>query len=802
MAVDESELSKEEQKARNDANNANTLRNAADVAVASGNPYAVAIGGAVKAADKVTGGKATEYLGKSMTQANKVNPGGKALQGLSNKLAESGAGDKIGQGARMYNSAKGGTGGGAGAADAASKGADAANKANQVNQVKNANAGGGQGGSLPSSGKEGEIPNKHNEMPQAAAGNTSDSKKKGDSDNTALDRRSKKAAQEDAQPDEAAGKTAMKMGTKFLLLSPFVQLILFALAPFIIIMLFMILAVGMITGMFDDYEDALGVSQTVGEENGNVNFVSNNKEQQAFYDRINDVKLEYQANGKTVDAVKIVAVYHIINTNDTSVHYDDMSKSDIEEIAAAMFSGNSYNEDTFKENLKNDIFKKYFPKSSDSDREKMVKDVFTYVSEYDDLVGRKKSGLCSSSGSCAYDIKGYYISNKGNVTENLQVSDIYVRLMQCGGRYGGTYGQPLAGEELIPFEKYVLGVAYLEVGESFHAEAQKAEMIAARSFALARHADMGGWRTLKQEDGKWILQVAACTADQVYCDPDQGCSGDNGQWSQVHSGLSYANGFSRGPMAEDSPMRTYATETEGEVLVNSQGYIIYTTYINVDQNKWNALAKSGLNYKQILLQYYNQGSKNFGAADIQKASCGGSGGSCSQSSGEYAQWKQYEGEWTDIQMGNSGKNIRQIGCLVTSVSIQIARSGVETNISGTFNPGTFVEFLNSHGGFVSGGNFVWGAATQAAPSFKYQGQIDVSGLSRSEKLNAIKNLVSQSNVYVVAEVKGNTGQHWVAIDNVNGDTINMMDPGSTSTDMWAEYNWANTSTLAYYRVEK
>ena len=342
----------------------------------------------------------------------------------------------------------------------------------------------------------------------------------------------------------------------------------------------------------------------------------------------------------------------------------------------------------------------------------------------------------------------------------------------------------------------------MEVGESFHAEAQKAEMIAARSFALARHADMGGWRTLKQEDGKWILQVAACTADQVYCDPDQGCSGDNGQWSQVHSGLSYANGFSRGPMAEDSPMRTYATETEGEVLVNSQGYIIYTTYINVDQNKWNALAESGLNYKQILLQYYNQGSKNFGAADIQKASCGGSGGSCSQSSGEYAQWKQYEGEWTDVPMGNSGKNIRQIGCLVTSVSIQIARSGVQTNISGTFNPGTFVEFLNSHGGFVSGGNFVWGAATQAAPSFKYQGQIDVSGLSRKEKLNAIKNLVSQSNVYVVAEVKGNTGQHWVAIDNVNGDTVNMMDPGSTSTDMWAEYNWANTSTLAYYRVEK
>ena len=54
--------------------------------------------------------------------------------------------------------------------------------------------------------------------------------------------------------------------------------------------------------------------------------------------------------------------------------------------------------------------------------------------------------------------------------------------------------------------------------------------------------------------------------------------------------------------------------------------------------------------------------------------------------------------------------------------------------------------------------------------------------------------------YVVAEVKGNTGQHWVAIDAVQGETIVMMDPGSSSTDMWGQYNWRNTSTLAWYKV--
>ena len=110
-----------------------------------------------------------------------------------------------------------------------------------------------------------------------------------------------------------------------------------------------------------------------------------------------------------------------------------------------------------------------------------------------------------------------------------------------------------------------------------------------------------------------------------------------------------------------------------------------------------------------------------------------------------------------------------------------------------------VEFLNRNGGFVSGGNFVWGAATKACPGFIYQGQINIHSYSRQQKLNKIKEMLS-AGYYVVAEVKGNTGQHWVAIDAVQGETIVMMDPGSSSTDMWGQYNWRNTSTLAWYKV--
>ena len=66
-------------------------------------------------------------------------------------------------------------------------------------------------------------------------------------------------------------------------------------------------------------------------------------------------------------------------------------------------------------------------------------------------------------------------------------------------------------------------------------------------------------------------------------------------------------------------------------------------------------------------------------------------------------------------------------------------------------------------------------------------------------MSTLQGLLDQG-YYVVAEVKGNTGQHWVAIDGINGSTVLMMDPASQSTSMWQEYNWANTSQYAYFKV--
>lgn len=680
-----------------------------------------------------------------------------------------------------------------GALDVADKGIDATSGGGK-NLGKG--LGGGKNDSLPSS---------------RAAGGTSSNDASRDSRSSrkiagvpSTNRSTNADNNEKSDKSDGDGKKSKGLG-KFIGTIALVKIVAILALPLLIILLLIFIIMACLTGVLSDYDDALGISQITGDETGNWYF-QGSKEQEDFYGRVNNVKLVYQAMGKSVDPLKIVATFHVLKTNGAKLDYKDMDELTIMKFADAMFDGNSYNEDTFRSNLTTNIIPSYLPTLSDGEREQMTDDIFAYIDRYYNLVGKNtSSSLCASIGSCSYDIKGFYIEGNGDVAKAMQITDLKVRLMECGSPYGnGSYNKAI-DQDLVSFEDYVAGVAYAEVGPSAPIEVLKAQMVAARSFALARPTAMGNsmGKKLSEENGQWILQISSCVADQVFCNIDEGCSymgGGDGQGGIVRSGKLPNAARTRDPLPEDHSIRKAAAETQGEVLVNSRGYVISTGFLSSDQRKFMQLASQGLNYKQILLQVYNQGNRNYGASDILKASCnsGGSSG-CGVSSGDFANWKQYEGPWTNVQLGNSGKTIHQIGCLATSVSMLIAKSGVQTNIS-DFNPGTFVEYLNSHGGFVSGGNFVWGAATQAAPTFKFQGKVSVAGLSREQKLNKIKELISQNGVYVVAEVKGNTGQHWVAIDSVSGSTVNMMDPGSSSTDMWSQYNWANTSTLAYYRV--
>ena len=582
-----------------------------------------------------------------------------------------------------------------------------------------------------------------------------------------------------------SGNIAVKLG-----------IISFVAGFFLLFLFILVLAQG--SGVLVGYEDAFGVSNATGGDTGGVEFSTSDKEAEEFFERVNVVKQRFQSQGKTFNGVYISAVYTVLNHNGAEVSYNDMTISAITEIANAMFSGNSFNEDTFRNNLINSIFPSYLPGRDEVEYEIMADDVFQYYEDYLDLIDADTSS-CASIGSCVYSIKGFYFSSgRGNVTQEMTITDLKVRLMECSGSFGsGSWDTPLAGEELVPFEQYILGVAYQEIGPSAPDEAIKAQMVAARSFSLARPISMGNanGKKLEEENGQWILQLSSCVADQVYCNPDLGCSAmnDGEQYGTVRSGTSYPVKL-KDPLPQDHKMRTLANATMGEVLVNEQGNIISTNYASVIQNRFIDLANQGLNYKQILLQVY-------GASNIDKMDCNnGSGSGCSStgSTGPYSGWKQSDPAWKDITIGSTSKTIGGVGCLATSVSMLIAKSGVATTVDGDFNPGTFVQRLNQTGGFT-GALLVWNAVSNAAPNFVFQNKISVAGQTQQQKLQAIQNLLNQG-YYVVAQVKGYDGEHWVAIDGIDGNRVLMMDPGSQSTDMWSQYIPSNTITLAYFQV--
>lgn len=167
-------------------------------------------------------------------------------------------------------------------------------------------------------------------------------------------------------------------------------------------------------------------------------------------------------------------------------------------------------------------------------------------------------------------------------------------------------------------------------------------------------------------------------------------------------------------------------------------------------------------------------------------------------SGEYVTWRQMGQSWSNIKIGNTNSTLGQIGCLVTSISILIEKSGCNSTIN-PFNPGTFLEALNANNAFDSSGNLQYAGVTRAVPNFKYVGNVNLRGKSRTEKLALITQYFNQG-YYLTIEVKGATpgNQHWVAITGINGNNVVIVDPARDGTDLWSSYEWSKSSQFNYF----
>lgn len=143
-------------------------------------------------------------------------------------------------------------------------------------------------------------------------------------------------------------------------------------------------------------------------------------------------------------------------------------------------------------------------------------------------------------------------------------------------------------------------------------------------------------------------------------------------------------------------------------------------------------------------------------------------------SGPWQTWTQFGQPWSSISLGGSSATISSHGCLVTSIAIQIARSGLWP---GEFDPGVLVTQLNATGGFSSGGALQWGPLRAALPAGMTM-ECDTRDGTCPATIEYISQSVSAGK-YVVLRAKVN--QHWVAVDYVSGNDIYVYDPGVTHT---------------------
>ncbi len=205
--------------------------------------------------------------------------------------------------------------------------------------------------------------------------------------------------------------------------------------------------------------------------------------------------------------------------------------------------------------------------------------------------------------SCRYGAAG----NLGQTA----IKNVKVELINCDGT--SSKYETLA---TLDFENYVLGVALAEIGESAPDEAIKAQIIAARTFALSRNKGMCpsdpdncfyGYNKKSN-----VIRMRACENDQVYWDyTKDSYRVDRGAISlyspEVKSGSLWKTALGADRIRQ---VEALADEVKGQVLVDSSGNTIEAGYKSSDQKQIINEANNGKTYKEILRTMYGVGTSD------------------------------------------------------------------------------------------------------------------------------------------------------------------------------------------------
>ena len=197
------------------------------------------------------------------------------------------------------------------------------------------------------------------------------------------------------------------------------------------------------------------------------------------------------------------------------------------------------------------------------------------------------------------------------------------------------------------------------------------------------------------------------------------------------------------------------------------------------------------------------------------------GGQTAKAASDYRNWKQFEGEWADqiyitysdkgkfgdhVGMENKSKGYGTIadwGCYLVSLSMQIAKSGTATDAD--FDPWDFTTHMNK-GGYMSKDDDSLiqddgsGVSKFTDGKFRKKDRQEVAGKSKDDIRDMLKQALDAGLYPIVRMELGGGGKHFVAIDKVEGDKIVMMDPGSSSDDLFDKY-WGKIDQIRTYESD-
>lgn len=354
--------------------------------------------------------------------------------------------------------------------------------------------------------------------------------------------------------------------------------------------------------------------------------------------------------------------------------------------------------------------------------------------------------------------------------------------------------------DTVDLEQYIAGVALYAMDRNYDDEAMKAYIIAVRSHLLASAGtSTSSGEYIGFDKTKNVIRVKNTSESLVYWDPNSNLY--RGGKEQLARNEVYIYSPEYKPKDKEAAYRVALTTNEkerfesivssvlGMYAVDANGNVLNlncdaTNVQNLTSIAQNNTGTENGKYTAILMNNYTDVSK-IDSAEVEMMYVG--------DVGEFSTWKQKTklgAPWGNVKIGTTA-TIDSVGCLITSISMLIAYSGVETGEITNFNPGTFATAIREDGCLSSGGGInSYYCLNKAVPDFKYVGREKLSG-TNEERYQKISEY-AQKGYFIVAEVRKHAGgQHWVAVDTKNSSyaswkDLYMWDPASTKTSISAK----------------